>query len=501
MGLVILIGFPLLLIGIWRSVSILVLIVMTRPPDSLSRERERPRFRQTKIATERCSVRIALLYLTCDDFDPKACETLLEQKDVMGDVFILDDSELPWNRMEIDRWAAGQSVHIEIVRRSARKEFKSGSLNNWLQLFGRPEYFPFFLLVDSGIHLPQNFVSVLLDHLELSRLAFVQGSHCGDRGTGDFQRLFSRHVDCAWRYEIPAQCLTGITPMLGHGALIRTSIAQEIGGFPNFISEDLAFTLKLAACGKFGALVNNAVASEGYPFSYRSHWCRLLRWAQGDTDLVLRLFYLLIVGPLRPLRKAPFGFRLLQVPAAALYWPLLVVVSSLTLAGAENGPVLCPLAWIAMPLMLTPVIPALAFPGTGFAGRIWFVLASGFLAAATTCVPIVGTLQVFLGRSLRWQPTESTTQPPIDLRWIALEVLTGGLAATTGVVSHDFMLGAVGAAIYCSPIMRTRCEMLALQVGTTAFWGLVVWQVILDTTSGRAPVSHLMLLLGITVIV
>lgn len=474
---------------------------MTRPPDSLSRERERTRFRKTKIATEPCPVRIALLYLTCDDFDPKACETLLEQKDVMGDVFILDDSELPWNRMEIDRWAAGQSVHIEIVRRSTRKEFKSGSLNNWLQLFGRPEYFPFFLLVDSDIRLSRNFVSVLLDHLELSQLAFVQGSHRGDHGTGDFQRLFSRHVDCAWRYEIPAQCLTGITPMLGHGALIRTSIAQEIGGFPDFISEDLAFTLKLAACGKFGALVSNALASEGYPSSYRSHWYRLLRWAQGDTDLVLRLFYLLIAGPLRPLRKAAFGLRLLQVPAAALYWPLLVVVSSLTLAGVENGPVLRPLAWMAMPLMLTPVLPALAFPGTVVAGRIWFVMASGFLAAATTCVPMVGTLQVFLGRSLRWQPTGSKTQPPIDLRWIALEVLTGGLAATTGVVSHDFLLGAVGAAICCSPIMRTRCEMLALRVGTTAFWGLVIWQVILDTTSGRASVSHLMLLLGITVIV
>ena len=61
--------------------------------------------------------------------------------------------------------------------------------------------------------------------------------------------------------------------------------------------------------------------------------------------------------------------------------------------------------------------------------------------------------------------------------------------------------GLVGAAICCSPIMRTRCEMLALRVGTTAFWGLVIWQVIFDTTSGRASVSHLMLLLGITVIV
>lgn len=501
MGLVLLIGLPLLLIGIWRSMSILFLIAMPHPPDSLSRERERPRFRETKIATGHCSVRIALLYLACDDFDPKACETLLEQKDVMGDVFILDDSELPWNRMEIDRWAADQSVHIEIVRRSTRKDFKSGSLNNWLQLFGRPEYFPFFLIVDSGIRLSRNFVSVLLDYLEPSRLAFAQGSHCGDHGAGEFQRLFNRHVDCAWRHEIPAQCLTGITPMLGHGALIRTSIAQEIGGFPDFIGEDLAFTLKLAACGKFGALVSNALASESYPSSYRSHWCRLLRWAQSDTDLVLRLFCLLIVGPLRPLRKAAFGLRLLQVPAAALYWPLLVVVSSLSLVGAGNGPVLRPLAWIAMPLMLIPVLPALAFPGTGFAGRIWFVLASGFLAAATICVPVVGTLQVFSGRSLRWQPTGSRTQPPIDLRWIALEVPTGVLAAMAGVVSHDYLLGAVGAAICCSPIMRTRCEMLALRVGTTAFWGLVVWQVILDITSGRAPVSHLMLLLGITVIV
>jgi len=482
-------------------VSILLLIVMTRPPGSLFRERERPRSRETKMARGGCSARIALLYLTCDDFDPKACETLLEQKGVMTDVFILDDSELPRNRMGIDRWAAGQSVHIEIVRRPTRKEFKSGSLNNWLQLYGRPEYFPFFLLVDSEIYLSRNFVSVLLGYLEFSQLAFVQGSHRGGHGAGDFQRLFSRRVDCAWRYEIPAQSLTGITPMLGHGALIRTSIAQGIGGFPNFISEDLAFTLKLAAYGKFGALVSSAVATEDYPFSYRSHWCRLLRWAQGDTDLVLRLFYLLIIGPLRPLRKAAFGLRLLQVPAASLYWPLLIVVSSLTLAGAENGPDMRALAWIATPLMLIPVLPALAFPGAGFTRRIWFVLASGFLAAATTCVPMVGALQAFLGRSLHWQPTGSKTQPRMDLRWIALEVLTGGLPAATGVVSHDLLLGAVGLAICCSPIMRTRCEILALRVGTTAFWGLVVWQVILDITSGRAPAAHLMLLLGITVIV
>ena len=78
-----------------------------------------------------------------------------------------------------------------------------------------------------------------------------------------------------------------------------------------------------------------------------------------------------------------------------------------------------------------------------------------------------------------------------------LETFTGGLCIAAGIMSCNLVLCAVGVAVACSPIMRTRYEMLVLCAGTALFWALIIIQFILDAIGNQAPVSHLVVLLGI----
>jgi cellulose synthase/poly-beta-1,6-N-acetylglucosamine synthase-like glycosyltransferase len=153
--------------------------------------------------------------------------------------------------------------------------------------------------------------------------------------------------------------------MLGHGALIRTSAAQQIGGFPDFIGEDIAFTLRLASRGNYGVVVASAVATEGYPLSYYAYWRRILRWTRADADVVRRLSNPLLESPLKPLRKVAVWFGLIRLPSASFYWPLLVAISTLSIFGAGNSIVVCAFIWTALPIALAPALPVLLLQRTG----------------------------------------------------------------------------------------------------------------------------------------
>jgi cellulose synthase/poly-beta-1,6-N-acetylglucosamine synthase-like glycosyltransferase len=498
MTIVFMLGFLIFAPELWRLALILAGISTTHRAGYhiQGKENSYPPERDRKPGSG--SPRIALLYLVCDDFDPEACSTLLEQEGVASEIFVLDDSELLKSRSEIDCWASCQEVHIEVVRRAGRKNFKSGSLNNWLYLHGQSGRFEYFLLADADTYLTHNFTSTLLALLQPSPLAFAQGVHRSSlKAASSFQRLLSRRVDCAWRFEIPIQGFTGIPLMLGHGVLIRTSAAQQIGGFPNFISEDIAFTLRLASQGNYGATVTDAIATEGYPISYYSYWRRMLRWTRADADIVRRLSNPLLESRMRPLRKVAVWAGLIRLPSASFYWPLLVAASTLSLLGAGNSIAECAFIWIALPMVLAPALPVLFLQRTSGLEKVRFVLASGFLAAATACLPTVGTLQGFFGRYLTWEPTARTARQRTSPGWGILESFTGVLCVAAGTMSCNLVLCAVGVALACSPVMRTRHEILALCIGVTLFWILIIIQFVLDAFGNQAPVLHLVVLLGI----
>src|SRR5258708_18827798 len=109
--------------------------------------------------------KVAILYLTCDDFDPSACLTLLDQDGVEAEIFILDDSMQSSERKRINEWCRGQDTSIRVIRRSDRSGYKGGNINHWLALFGDPQAYRYLLLADADERIPRNFTCRLLESL------------------------------------------------------------------------------------------------------------------------------------------------------------------------------------------------------------------------------------------------------------------------------------------------------------------------------------------------
>ena len=81
----------------------------------------------------------------------------------------------------------------------------------------------------------------------------------------------------------------------------------------------------------------------------------------------------------------------------------------------------------------------------------------------------------------------------------AIESLSGSVFAVSGVATSNCSLVAVGLAILCSPLMRTRLEPVALLAGSTVFWTLILYQVTCDIVLGIAAPEHIIVLIGLSI--
>ena len=78
------------------------------------------------------------------------------------------------------------------------------------------------------------------------------------------------------------------------------------------------------------------------------------------------------------------------------------------------------------------------------------------------------------------------------------ELFSGSLFFMGGLLTSNWVLAAIGFAIGCSPLMRTRLENNILMFGVGMFWVLILYQIYVDVTSGFLPIEHLLVLMGIS---
>ena len=174
--------------------------------------------------------KVALLYLTCDDFDAEAIESLPNQDYPKYNVFILDDSE---KRMP----HRPQGQNVTVVRRGSRKGFKAGNLNHWLQRFSH-EY-DYFVILDSDSILPTCFLSEMLryaEHPANSNVAIFQAETHPRNPRTYFEHVLS--VLKPYRIHLASRTANLAHSLLswGHNNLHRTHILHKIGGFDEMYS-------------------------------------------------------------------------------------------------------------------------------------------------------------------------------------------------------------------------------------------------------------------------
>lgn len=228
---------------------------------------------------------VAVLYTTCNDFVETSALSCAKLDYERFRVYILDDSSDRDIMRRIDRFAARYD-HVQVVRRRDREGFKAGNLNHAL---GHVVQEPLFVIADSDEILPRDFLRVLVPRINGDPdCGFIQANHrCLQRGT-KLQRDMCHGVDVHWKWYQPLRNRFGFVMFLGHGAILRRSCWQLVGGFPEVVSEDLAYAIAIREQGYYGTFASDVTCFEEFPETVRAFRVRHVKWTRGTCEFLHR---------------------------------------------------------------------------------------------------------------------------------------------------------------------------------------------------------------------
>jgi cellulose synthase/poly-beta-1,6-N-acetylglucosamine synthase-like glycosyltransferase len=238
------------------------------------------------------NIAVAILYLVKDDFDEGAAVSCLNQDYGLTHVFLLDDSTEEKMRDQVDAFVASRNdrVALTLVRRADSSGFKAGNLNHALR--GPASQFPVFAVVDSDCIIPRDFVRQLVQPFGYrGDVAFVQ-ARCDCRASASQQGLISDRiapaVEIVWYCYEAYRCEYGFQAFMGHGALVSRAAWASVNGFPEVLSEDLAFSIETALRGYTGYYMAAPVCCESVPATFAAFRRRQARYCSGAVQVLMR---------------------------------------------------------------------------------------------------------------------------------------------------------------------------------------------------------------------
>jgi cellulose synthase/poly-beta-1,6-N-acetylglucosamine synthase-like glycosyltransferase len=265
--------------------------------------------------------RVAILYTTCDDFDPQACGSCLQQTHPHTRLIICDDSFTPRSRQMIDRWAQAQSDRVTVVRRGDNRGFKAGNLNHAIAQHAKEEY---LLICDADEIIPPDFVERLLPYFSNDGVGFVQANHRARTvPQTQFAASLALTTDIFFGYFLPPKNRFGFVACQGHGVIIRRSVWAAIGGFPEIVCEDLGFSSRALAQGYRGIFVPSVVAQEATPPTYRALLGSRSRVVRGTIEYFQTEYPQLLRSP----HASPVEKLDILMSSSCCYLGLVVVIN------------------------------------------------------------------------------------------------------------------------------------------------------------------------------
>lgn len=345
---------------------------------------------------------VALLYTTCNDFVERSALSCVRQDYPRFTVYLLDDSSDPAWRARVDAFAAAHPQRVKVVRRPDRRGFKAGNLNHALARATEGE--PLFALADADEILPPDFLARTARRLLADdTCGFVQASHqANPDAPGALAAALGAGIDVHWRWYQPLRNDYGFVMLLGHGALLRRAAWQAAGGFPELVSEDLAFALRIREHGWRGAFAEDVVCHEDFPETLRAFRVRHMKWTRGTCEFLAKEMVRSLRSPRIPLvEKLDVLFPTLNLPLSLLYF-LFVLDANVVLTALFGSPKVLTLALGGVEL---------ALPVTMLDARFQPIMGADFFAITLTTLlaPILcfvidmwrtpGRLLRFLGQS------------------------------------------------------------------------------------------------------
>lgn len=306
---------------------------------------------------------VALLYTVCNDFQEGAVLTAISQDYPNYHVFLLDDSWLESSQHQVDVFHRCHLQNTTVIRRQVRHGFKAGNLNDCLR--GAASGYEYFVVMDADERLPPDFLQRTVPYLETSDFAFVQANHAPSPfQSSAFARDLGPTLLPFWDMHCRPRNRYGLVMYVGHGALIRTSDWEAVGGFSDVALEDFAFTGDLALRGKRGIYLPSLLCFEDFPDGYLKFKRQYERFVAGALEISSRLSKrVLLRSKLTLVERIDFCLWIvpLFVPLLSLCFCLISVFGVGVLLGTWRHPTLIVGAteW--------PLLPALVVEDSRFA--------------------------------------------------------------------------------------------------------------------------------------
>lgn len=228
--------------------------------------------------------KVAFLYTTVNDFDYAPAMTCINQDYGNFHVFLLDDSNDESFKARVDAFHAEFPDKTTVIRRKERTGFKGGAINNCV--FNYAKDFDYIAIADADSIFSSDFLSKAIPCFGLDeRIGFVQASHqYNPNQEGTFARDLGLGVNIHWRKFVPPRNRYGFVMFFGHGGVIRRDVLEKIGGFPEIVCEDLAFSCVARQHGYYGFFLPDVVCYEDFPHSMMAFRKRHYRWVKGTIE-------------------------------------------------------------------------------------------------------------------------------------------------------------------------------------------------------------------------
>ncbi|WAA65616.1 glycosyltransferase [Microbacterium oxydans] len=386
-------------LGGLRSIAILAAY-----PFAAHRERKVDVARQLEMRTAGASqlaseTHVALLYCTANDFDADALAASMRQTHPGVSTVILDDSSDATIRREIDAFARLSGAHV--MRRAERTGYKAGNLNHFFAT--RPAY-DAFVILDSDEVLQPDFVEralARLFHESATRgVGVVQGRHRPHRGQSRFADEFGPMFETHVKVTQLVRSAYGFSFFMGRGALITAECVDAVGGFPEMVMEDLAFSLEVQRAGFDIVYAPELVSSEDYPVDYHAFKKQYGKFVEGATEFVGRYTSTIIRSRLSAAKKIDLLLDTVIAPAGAAF-AIIMFLGGLLPLGPDGGAIMP--TWMGATLAICGVAPLLGevFRRIGARHPIGAAVFLGrglALFASITWVTIRSTARVAFGK-------------------------------------------------------------------------------------------------------
>ena len=268
---------------------------------------------------------VALLYTTCNDFVEESVLSCVRQDYSNFTVYMLDDSSDPAYQLRVDRFANRFPGKVKVVRRPDRRAFKAGNMNYGLGNVATEE--PYFAIADADEILPPDFLTKLVPVMEADPMCgFVQANHrANPNAESPLAKDLGVGIDLHWKWYQPLRNDYGFVMFLGHGALLRRKCWEEIGGFPEIVSEDLGYAIHIRELGYRGRFIEDVVCYEDFPDTVRAFRIRHMKWTRGTCEfLAKKMGWLLRAKNITWSEKLDILFPTLNLPLTILYFFFMV---------------------------------------------------------------------------------------------------------------------------------------------------------------------------------